>query len=373
MATAGRTSEHVDNHEHSSRTDVAVLGELAAGASVESAVAAVRSFLDMEVAYATRMDETIQHLETVDGDAASFGLHQGLEIPVGDTYCHRVLAGRLPNLIQDVRGDDRAASLAITEKADVGAFVSVPLTFSDGRRYGTLCAGAHDARPGLGYRDLQFLRVFARVVADQLEREELQQTAHDLELQATAASALLTAVQARDSYTAEHSHAVVDQAVRVARHLGLDEDGVVDVRNVALLHDIGKIAVPDAILTKEGPLDDAEWEVMRKHPISSQTMIRQVPGLERLGPMMRAEHERWDGTGYPDGLSGEQIPLASRITLVCDAYHAMTSDRPYRAAMSPAEALREIAENAGSQFCPVSARALLETMASEPGSPATPG
>ena len=104
---------------------------------------------------------------------------------------------------------------------------------------------------------------------------------------------------------------------------------------------------------------------MRRHPVFSERMVRDIPGLEHLGPAVRAEHERWDGTGYPDGLAGEAIPLASRITLVCDAYDAMTSDRPYRPALAVESAREEIARGMGSQFCPTAAQALLDVLAAD--------
>ena len=135
------------------------------------------------------------------------------------------------------------------------------------------------------------------------------------------------------------------------------------IRQVALLHDIGKIAVPDAILSKPGALTDEEWQIMRTHPIAGDRIVAETPGLEHLGPMLRAEHERWDGTGYPDGLVGEAIPLQSRITFVCDAYHAMTSDRPYRNALPDETAREQITAGAGTQFCPTSAQALLDIVA----------
>ena len=128
------------------------------------------------------------------------------------------------------------------------------------------------------------------------------------------------------------------------------------------MHDIGKIAIPDAILLKPGPLDEDEQRVMRTHPIESGRIVERLPGLCHLAPAVRAEHERYDGKGYPDGLVGEAIPLASRITLVCDAYHAMVSDRPYRAALTLAEAREQIAAGAGTQFCPRAAHALLATL-----------
>jgi putative nucleotidyltransferase with HDIG domain len=323
----------------------------------------VRDFLDMDVAYATEFVDGQQLFRVLRGDGESFGVHEGTAMPLEQTYCQRILSGRLPNLIADVRGDDRSASLAVTEAADVGAFASVPITLSSGRLYGTLCAASHTTQPSLDSRDLQFLRVFARIVADQIERTQQEEHAHALALQAAATSTLMAALGARDGYTVEHSQAVLDLAVRVAGRLGLDELVVDQVRQAALLHDIGKIAMPDAVLNKPGPLTAGDWEIMRTHPIVSEEIAIAAGGMEEIAPVLRAEHERWDGGGYPDGLAGEQIPIASRITFVCDAYHAMTSDRPYRAALSADAAREQIAAGSGTQFCPSCARALLDVLA----------
>ena len=340
--------------------DVAAdLSVLAQHPSVELALGAMREFLGMDVAYASEIVGDQMSLHSVDGDVESFNVSMGLSLPSEQSYCHHVLAGRLPNVIPDIRGEPRAASMPITQIGNIGAFTSVPLKFSDGRLYGTLCAASHDAKPSLGYRELQFLHVFARIVADQLERDEIQGKTLQLESQASAAAILSAAVDARDSYTGQHSQAVVAHAVAVAGELGLGASEAKDVELVALLHDIGKIAIPDAILHKKGALTDEEWDVMRTHPISSARLIGNVPDLARLAPAIRAEHERWDGGGYPDGLAGDQIPLASRITLACDAFDAMTSDRPYRKAMSVDRAKAEIAAGSGTQFCPTAAQALL--------------
>ena len=177
--------------------------------------------------------------------------------------------------------------------------------------------------------------------------------------------ALLAAVNARDSYTAVHSRQVVSLARQVGRRLGLDARALIEVEHVAHLHDLGKIAVPDAILRKPGRLTDHEQTLMRQHPVVGADILGSIPELEHLAPAVRAEHERWDGAGYPDGLAGERIPIASRITLVCDAFHAMTSDRPYRRAMPAEDALEEIGRNAGSQFCPRAAGALLAVLAEQ--------
>ena len=178
--------------------------------------------------------------------------------------------------------------------------------------------------------------------------------------------ALLAAVNARDSYTAMHSREVVTLARGVARRLGLDDAETSEVEHIALLHDLGKIAIPDAILRKPGPLTSHEQMLMRQHPVVGAQILGSMPELSHLAPAARAEHERWDGGGYPDGLTGEQIPIASRITLVCDAYHAMTSNRPYRRAMSAAAARDEIRREAGAQFCPHAAAALLDVLAPTP-------
>ena len=156
----------------------------------------------------------------------------------------------------------------------------------------------------------------------------------------------------RDRYTGEHSTRVAELAGEVARSLGLDEREVERVRMAAQLHDIGKVGISDDILRKRADLSDEEWETMRGHPMIGERIVRSMPGLGPVARIIRHEHEHWDGSGYPEGLSGEQIPLGARIVFACDAYNAMTSERPYRAAMSHGSAIRELAEGAGSQFDP---------------------
>jgi two-component system cell cycle response regulator len=124
------------------------------------------------------------------------------------------------------------------------------------------------------------------------------------------------------------------------------------LRLAAELHDVGKLAIPDTVLRKRGPLDEAEWEFIRQHTVIGQRILDAAPALSEVGKLVRWSHERWDGTGYVDGLAGEAIPLAARIIAVCDAFAAMTSDRPYCAAVSPEEAVEELRRCAGSQFDP---------------------
>jgi diguanylate cyclase (GGDEF)-like protein/putative nucleotidyltransferase with HDIG domain len=175
-------------------------------------------------------------------------------------------------------------------------------------------------------------------------------------------AALAEALLERDRYTGEHSESVVDLVESVARGLALGAIEVDQVRAAALLHDIGKVAIPDDVLNKPGPLDDDEWKVMREHPVIGERILRAIPGMGPIARIVRHEHERFDGGGYPDGIGGDQIPIGARIILACDAYHAMTSDRPYRKGMSHAEAVRELADNAGSQFDPRVTEMLIGTL-----------
>ena len=176
---------------------------------------------------------------------------------------------------------------------------------------------------------------------------------------AEVVTALAQALEERDSYTGEHSESVVDLTGRVAETLALDGHEIKTIRSAALLHDIGKVGIPDEILHKPGPLGDQEWEIMRQHPAIGERILRAIPGMGAVARIVRHEHERWDGGGYPDGLAGEEIPIGARIILACDAYHAMTSDRPYRAAMSHHVAMSELTSNAGSQFDPKVVEALV--------------
>ena len=135
--------------------------------------------------------------------------------------------------------------------------------------------------------------------------------------------------------------------------MNIDEQGSQELDFAALLHDVGKIVIPNEILNKPAALTDAEFEIMKTHTIEGQFLLDRIGGmLGRVGEIVRSCHERWDGRGYPDGLAAEEIPLASRIVFACDAYNAMTSDRPYRDAMSREEALLELHDNSGTQFDP---------------------
>ncbi len=176
---------------------------------------------------------------------------------------------------------------------------------------------------------------------------------------AAVVEALATTLLERDRYTGEHSEEVVEMARRVAAALGLDQRETEHVAAAALLHDIGKVAMPDRILNKPGALDEAEWALMREHPVIGERILRAIPGMGAVARIVRHEHESYDGSGYPDGLRGDDIPIGSRIILACDTYSAMTTDRPYRAAQTHHYAIAELSRCAGRQFDPKVTEALI--------------
>src|SRR3954449_12701607 len=166
-----------------------------------------------------------------------------------------------------------------------------------------------------------------------------------------AALALMAALSERDAWTGAHAREVGNLAATLAQKLGLSADADA-IRTAALLHDVGKMGIPDLVLNKPAALDEAEWSLMREIPLAGERILRSVPGMGGTARLVRHVHERWDGSGHPDGLAGDQIPLGSRVIAACDAYHAMTSPRPWRAALTHEEAVHELLAGANTQFDP---------------------
>jgi diguanylate cyclase (GGDEF)-like protein len=236
-----------------------------------------------------------------------------------------------------------------------------------GARQDDLRREAIDAARGLAAGD----EALVAVLRD-LERERTRASASAR----SVVQALAATLQARDGYTGDHSGEVRDLALAVGGRLGLDRQAMEDLSIVALLHDVGKIGIPDEVLHKDGPLNEADWELMREHPLIGERILASVPGLDRVARAVRHEHENWDGSGYPDGLAGEAIPLASRIVLACDAWHALVSDRPYRRALAADAAAAELRRCSGTQFDPHIVVALFDALAdtgSERAGPADAG
>ena len=173
------------------------------------------------------------------------------------------------------------------------------------------------------------------------------------------AGLLIRLLRAQDPRLDRHATAVSELARAVGATLGIEPGALDQLALAAELHDIGKIAVPRTILQKPGPLTPKEWEVVRRHPVIGERIVSSIPPLRPLAGLVAASHESFDGSGYPDGLAGEAIPLGARVILVCDAFDAMLSDRPYRRPLSPEQALTELRRCAASQFDPVVVEAFL--------------
>lgn len=178
--------------------------------------------------------------------------------------------------------------------------------------------------------------------------------------------ALVRAVEAKDVYTRGHTERVADLSVRIGQELRLSPEHLRVVSQSAMLHDIGKIGVPDSILNKPGPLSAEEFEVIKQHPVRGHAIIKGVRSLQNEVAGVRHHHERLDGTGYPDGLRGDQIPMVARIIAVADVYDALTSMRPYRAAWSREQALELLDQEAGHQFDPACVGALRRALSAAP-------
>jgi len=188
-------------------------------------------------------------------------------------------------------------------------------------------------------------------MADRLEEQHL-----------ATVGALAAALEAKDAYTGSHAQTIAEFAVAVGEELGLAGRELRAVRMGALLHDVGKIAIPDAILNKPGPLTDDEFLVMKSHTTIGADIIRGIPGMEEVVALVRSSHERWDGRGYPDGLSGNDVPRGAYVIAVCDAFHAMVEDRVYRKAMSYEGAIEELRRCSGTQFMPAAVEALIRVI-----------
>jgi diguanylate cyclase (GGDEF)-like protein len=226
-------------------------------------------------------------------------------------------------------------------------FVVAPLKL-EGGRVGALTATIGDR--DLDEREFRLLAGLAHQAKLAIESAE-----HYDGLERTFVStvaALANALEANDEYTSSHARWITDMAVLVGRELDLDRDALKRLEFGALFHDIGKIGIPSAILQKPGPLTDDEFEIVKEHPELGEKILAPIERLADVRPIVRACHERWDGKGYPDGKAGEQIPVEARIVLVCDAFHAMTTDRPYRGRLHSGEAVRRLRESAGTQFDP---------------------
>jgi hypothetical protein len=278
---------------------------------------------------------------------------------------HLAIARTVPFVVEDATAHPDFSAPVVPGVMQPRFYAGVALTTADGLNLGTLCLV--DATPRR-FRDEQLATLIelGAVVVDTLElglagerrsrTQRVRSPAETLEqlhgLRDASLHALILALEARDAPTSDHSLAVVGLARSVASALALPAAKITEVVQVALLHDIGKVGMPDNILHKRGHLDSCERSRMHQHPAIGEKIVGSLRELRHLAPAIRGAHERWDGGGYPDGLHNSSIPIASRIVFACDAYDAMTTGRPYRRASSEASARAELRDHSGTQFDP---------------------
>jgi putative nucleotidyltransferase with HDIG domain len=273
---------------------------------------------------------------------------QNLRIRLGEGIVGSVAASGRSEVIADVTADPRWIGDAARE-FDTRAILAVPL-ISRGRVIGVLQLLNPLESEGFSADDLRRMELFAGSVSHSLENARLY-----ARLQRTfveTVTAFADAVERRDPYTGGHLHRVVAYSLLLGHELGLPDSELERLRLGATLHDIGKIGVPDGVLLKPGPLDAPEAEIMRRHTLDGVAIVSRIESLRPLVPIVRSHHERLDGNGYPDGLTGERIPLAARIVAVADTFDAMTTSRPYRRALVAETAAGEIRRVTGSHLCP---------------------
>jgi HD-GYP domain-containing protein (c-di-GMP phosphodiesterase class II) len=234
-----------------------------------------------------------------------------------------------------------------------------PIRWGDDVR-GALWAGTADPRREFGPGELESLSRLADLGALALEQAEMRERLENAV--GSGVEALAEAIDMRDNYTWQHSKNVAELADRVADRLGLTRTARAELSFAARLHDVGKLALPDGILMKAGDLNEDEWEIMRQYPLRGAELLERVPGLGNVAQIVLCEHEHWDGSGYPKGMCGEDIPLASRVILACDAYDAMVHDRPWRSALKPWAAVRELRLGAGREYDPQVVMALIAVL-----------
>ena len=229
------------------------------------------------------------------------------------------------------------------------SFLCVPLVLQE-RTLGVLNLTGKTDGELFTDADRDFVQAIAGQIAVAIENASLCDTIQQNSF--NAVQALAESLEARDPYTSGHSARTTDYAVRVAKTLGVSHTSMQTLRYASRLHDIGKLGINEATLHKSDGLSDDEWGMIREHPVKGERIVQWLGFLDRAKPIVRHHHERWDGLGYPDGLKGEEIPFLTRILSVADCYDAMTSQRPYRSALSRHEALAELENEKSKQFDP---------------------
>ncbi len=282
-----------------------------------------------------------------------------IRLKLGQGIAGWVAEHREPVIINDVQNDPRFFRQADKKSGFITRnMICAPLLFKD-RLLGVI--QVINKRSGnFTHLDLETLEIIANHISVALENAKLyQELRHIFE---AVVFTLAETIEKRDLYTGGHVRRVTEYSVKIGEELKLPAQELYELKIAAILHDIGKIAIPDMILNKPGRLTDEEYEIIKSHPSAGEEILRHISQLKKIAAGVKYHHERYDGKGYPEGLKGEQIPLIARIIAVADTFDAMTSDRPYRKALPLHIAIEELKKNAGTQFDPQVVEAFLRVL-----------
>ncbi len=274
----------------------------------------------------------------------------GLKMASRESLPGWVAEHQAPVYVADIDNDSRFENLPHQDLGlEVRSILVVPMLFQ-GKLLGVLEAVNPSLKRFIVDEALELFGFFANQAASAISNAKLFGDFKDLFV--NTVRSLSHALEAKDEYTSGHAHRVAAFSIGLAKEMGMSLKDIENVELSALLHDIGKIGVPEGILTKPAKVTEAEFEEIKKHPVHGFKILEPLEHLEEVLPGIMHHHERWDGKGYPDGLKGGDIPLAARIVCVADAFDAMTSTRPYRKALPDDEALKRLKESSGTQFDP---------------------
>jgi len=297
-------------------------------------------------------------LEIVASKGLTPDVMKSTKLRIGEGIAGRVFLEGEPIFCPDIEKDHR-----FMRKSNVKyysrSFISVPLKVHN-RVVGVLNVNNKEEKKAFNEKDLKLLTIITDEAAITIENMRLYQDMKDVYI--GTINALARAIDARDPYNRGHTDRVTRYAVQIARNMGLNSLLIENIRFASLIHDIGKIAIPDHILQKKDPLTKAEWEVIKEHSQKGEELISGIEFLDRVAPLVLYHHESFDGRGYPEGLKGEEIPIGARIITVADAYDAMTSDRPYKMGFDKDEAVKELKKNSGTQFDPEVVRVMMKIL-----------
>jgi len=304
--------------------------------------------LDAKISSIMLVDEETEELVIAAAHGLSESYIQKGSIKVGESIAGMVIQGGKPIAVDDIRDNPRFAYTDHARMEGLCSLLSVPLSLKD-RVIGVL--NIYTEEPHVfNPHEINLFTSLASQAAIAIENARLFESLEEIYIEVITAMA--SAIDARDTYTHGHSQRVTEYAVAIAEGMGLSSAEVDIIRNASILHDVGKIGIKEDILKKPGRLTEEERREMEYHPFIGTKILSSVKLLEPVMPLVYHHHERFDGTGYPDGLRGEEIPLGARVIAVADAFESMTSDRPYRKALLLEEVMAELRYGSGRQFDP---------------------